>query len=158
MQELQSPMKYEDILSRMGLLAPYDIKGVVFSDNFSLGLGKWTYGGTGAGAGVELKEISGNKFANLWAPPPSGPLALMSTKVNVSRNINHALTFKINGAGVLYVNGGAAINVGSGRYDGTLSGFKTHTQTVNSSDRDQMEIVFMAYGHNFAVDDVELSN
>lgn len=169
MQKLQSPMKYEDILSRIGPLMrmshdikviSHDIKAVVFFDDFSSGLGKWKYGvdpGPSPGAGVELKQISGNQFVNLYAPPPSGPLAFMYTDINVSRNINYTLTFKINGAAWLYINT-EVFNAGSGRYDGTLSGFRTHTQTANSGDRDQMRIMFMAYGHNFAVDDVELKN
>ncbi|HKT26744.1 hypothetical protein [Dyella sp.] len=159
MQALQSPMKYEDVLKRLGPLMTFDIKAVVFSDNFSSGLGKWKYGvdPPSPDARVELKQISGNQFVNLYAPPPSGPLAFMYTDINVSKNTNYTLTFKINGAAWLYVNNDI-FNAGSGRYDGTLAGFTTHTQTANSGDRDQMRIMFMAYGHNFAVDDVELKN
>lgn len=153
MNRLFSDAEVSDALKRVGPLMSYGLKGVVFFDNFSSGLGKWQY----AAAGVTLQEISGNKFARLSAGYPGDP-AIMMTNINVTPNTNYTITFKINGAGGLYINKGSLYQVGSGRYDGTLSGFKVHTQNFNSGNASSVEIMFMAYGHDFAVDDVELKD
>ena len=142
----------EDVWHRVGPLKPYNLKGVIYFDDFSSGLSKWEYT-----AGVSLQDISGNKFARLQAAYPGNP-AVLQTNINVAPNTLYTLTFKINGAGGLYINRGSVIHVGSGNFDGTLSGFRTHTQSFNSGNANTMEISFMAYGHNFAVDDVEVKN
>ena len=142
----------EDVWHHIGPLKPYSLKGVIFSDDFSAGLGRWEYT-----AGVSLQDISGNRFARLQAAFPGNPAVLL-TNINVAPNTVYTLTFKINGAGGLYINRGSVINVGSGNFDGTLSGFRAHTQSFNSGSANTVEISFMAYGHNFAVDDVEVKN
>lgn len=127
------------------------IKLVIFSENFSSGLGAWSY----TSYGVTLLEISGNKFARLTAGYPGDP-AIMQRRVTVRQNINLTLALKVNGAGAVYVN--QALNqIGSGNYDGTLAGFKQQSLTFNSGSSTTAEIMFMAYGHNFAVDDIVLS-
>jgi hypothetical protein len=152
-QAQQSAQKEGDVWQHVGALKPYSQKGVIFFDDFSAGLGKWRY----SGSGVSLLEISGNKFARLQAAYPGDP-AMLLTDINVTSNTQYTLTFKINGAGGLYINRGPVFHVGSGNYNGSLSGFIPHTQSFNTGNANTVEIMFMAYGHNFAVDDVEVKN
>jgi hypothetical protein len=65
---------------------------------------------------------------------------------------------KINGAGILYANREIIGRPGSGNYDGTLTGFKGHSFTFNSGDSTNAEILFMAYGHDYAIDDIVMSD